>query len=270
MKSERIPSSYDIIGSREKAVAIVEIPDELKKEEKKIAKLIMERHKNVKSVLKKISERKGIFRTRKYKLLMGERNTEVTHIEHDCKFRSDPRKVYFSLREGTERFRISRMIKPSENLLVMFSGVGPYPIIIAKKQPKVKVVAIEINPKAYEYMKKNIAMNKLGDKIIPILGNVKKECKNFYGKFDRVVMPLPHKGFKFLLIAYKCLKSEGGVIHLYVIEKEENVLNKVKKIMDDFKKKIKRNVKYSLRKVLPYAPRTNKYCVDIKLQTKSR
>ncbi len=34
---KKTPSSYDIIGSREKAVAIVEIPEELKKKEREIA-----------------------------------------------------------------------------------------------------------------------------------------------------------------------------------------------------------------------------------------
>jgi tRNA (guanine37-N1)-methyltransferase len=261
-----LPSGYDIIGSREKAVAIVEIPSELKKNQKKITESILKRHKNVKSVLMKTSERRGIFRLRKFKLLMGERDTEVIHAESGCRFKLDPRKVYFSVREGTERLRISKMVKPEENVLVMFGGVGPYPIIIAKKQPKVKkIISIEINPKAYEYMKKNVSMNKFSDKIIPVIGDVKKECKNFYGEFDRAIMPLPHKGLKFLRIAYKCLKPKGGIIHLYFIEKEDNFLNKVNKIMGDFKKKIKRNLKYDIRRVLPYAPRTNKYCIDIKI-----
>lgn len=263
---KKIPSSYDVIGSREKAVAIVEIPTELRKNEKEIAESILQRHKNVKSVLMKTSERKGTFRIRGFNLLIGERDTEVVHVESGCKFKLDPRKVYFSVREGTERLRISKIVEPGENILVMFGGVGPFPIIIAKKQPQIKkIVAIEINPEAYEYMKKNIAMNRLSDKIIPILGDVKNECKNFYGEFDRVIMPLPHEGLKFLPIAYRCLKPGGGAIHLYLIGREENIMNEVKKMINDFKKKIKRNVKYYIRKVLPYAPRTNKYSVDIKI-----
>jgi len=129
---QKIPSGYDIIGSREKAVAIVEIQSELKKNQKKIAESILKRHKNVKSVLMKTSERKGIFRLRKFKLLMGERDTEVIHVESGCRFKLNPRKVYFSVREGTERLRISKMVKPEENILVMFGGVGPYPIIVFK------------------------------------------------------------------------------------------------------------------------------------------
>jgi len=257
----RIPSSYEIIGSREKAVAIVEIPEDLQKKEKEIASQILARHKNVKSVLKKVSERKGVYRKRNYKLLTGNQNTEVIHKEHYCKFKLDPKLVYFSPREGTERLRIADRVKPKETVMLMFAGIGAYAIIIAKKQSRVdKIVSVEINPFAYEYMKENIRINKLGGKILPILGDVKLKCKDWYGKCDRVIMPLPHDAWKFLDLAFKCLKSHGA-IHMYIIEKEESIEKKVKAIINKFSNKIK----YKIRKVLPYAPRTYKYCVDIKL-----
>ena len=265
MKQKKI-SSYDIIGSREKAVAIVEIPDELKNKEKEIAEEILKRHKNVKSVLKKISSRKGTFRTRKYEFLLGDKNTEVIHIEHGCKLKLDPQKVYFSSREGTERLRISGIVKPKEIVMVMFAGIGPYSIMIAKKQPKVKkIISIEINPIAVEYMKENIRLNRVGDKVIPLLGDVKEGCKEWFGKCDRVIMPLPQDAWNFFDIAYKCLKKKGGFIHLYTIEKENIVEDETKKTINTLKKKINRKIKFKIRKVLPYSPRTNKYCIDLEI-----
>ena len=256
--------SFDIIGSKEKAVAIVEIPEG--KDEVEIAEEIMRKHKNVKSVLKKASARKGTFRTRKLELIKGEKNTEVLHIESGCKFKLDPRKVYFSPREGTERLRIASTVKPHETILVMFAGVGPYPIIITKKNPSInKVIAIELNPHAYRYMIENIRINKLSEKIIPILGDVREKCRDWFNKCDRVVMPLPHEAEKFLNIGVKCLKRKG-FIHLYFIEKEEKVDEKVKELIS----RIKRKVSYKVRKVLPYAPRVNKYCLDLALNTQPR
>lgn len=255
----KIPSSYDVIGSKEKAVAIVEIPEDLQKKEKEIANEILTRHKNVKSVLKKTSERKGIHRMTEYKLLAGDQDTEVIHKEHYCKFKLDPRSVYFSTREGTERLRISNQVKSKETIMLMFAGIGAYGIIIAKKQPKVeKIISVEINPSAYEYMKENIRINKLGHKIVPVFGDVKEKCKDWYGKCDRVIMPLPHDAWKFLDIAFKCLKSNGH-IHMYMIDHEDNIQKKVKSILN------KKGIKYKIKKVLPYAPRTYKYCIDIKL-----
>lgn len=259
----KIPSSYEIIGSKEKAVVIVEIPED--SQEKEIANQILARHKNVKSILEKVSERKGIYRITEYKLLAGDPNTEVIHKEHYCSYKLDPKLVYFSSREGTERLRIANQVKPKEIVMLMFAGIGAYAIIIAKKQPKVdKIISVELNSSAYEYMKENVRLNRVTEKVIPILGNVKLKCKDWYGKCDRVIMPLPHDAQKFLDLALKCLKSHG-IIYMYIIEKEENVEKKVKTIIKKFSKKIKRKTSYKIKKILPYAPRTYKYCVDIKI-----
>ena len=263
---KKLLSSYDIIGSREKAVVVVEISDELINEKKKIAEQIMKRHKNVKSVLRKVSERKGIFRIREFELLAGSEDTEVIHKESGCMFKLDPKKVYFSPREGTERLRIAGQVKSGEFVLVMFAGVGPFGILIAKKQPNVKgVVCIEINPVAYEYMKQNILLNKVEDKVLAVLGDVREKAKEWYGKCDRVLMPLPMEAWKYMDIASKCLTQNGGTIHLYLVENEDKVEPRVKELVETLDRG--NTVTYRIRKVLPYAPHVNKYCVDIRITT---
>ncbi|MEM4367591.1 MAG: class I SAM-dependent methyltransferase family protein [Candidatus Aenigmatarchaeota archaeon] len=253
-------ASYEIIGSREKAIAIVEIEDNEKKRQKEIANEIMKKHKNVKAVLKKMSERKGVERIRSYRLLAGEKDTRVTHIEYGYKLFLDPRKVYFSPRESTERQRIASLVKEGETVMVMFAGIGPLAISIGKKQPNVKkIICVEINPNAVKFMKKNVEINKLSEKIDVILGDVKEKCKDYYGKCDRVLMPLPHKSELFLDVALKCLRN-GGWIHLYVIKGEEEI--------KEFAEKISREINaknFFIKKVLPYAPRVNKYCIDFML-----
>src|SRR3989338_9146687 len=91
-----VPSAFEIIGNKEKAVAVIEILDSTKKRKRIIAQAIMEHHKNIKSVLEKISARAGIFRTRKYRLIAGDRDTAVIHKESGCLFKLDIRKTYFS------------------------------------------------------------------------------------------------------------------------------------------------------------------------------
>jgi len=262
-KLKAIPSSYDVVGSREKAVAIIEIPDEVHENRKIIANALMKIHKNVKTVLEKISERKGIERLREYEIVVGDKNTEVVHKEYGCSFKVDPRKVYFSPREGAERMRIAEKVKAGETVLVMFCGVGPYPVVIARKQPMVKkVVGIEINPDAFNYMVENIKINKVQDKVMPILGNVKEKCKEFYGKCDRVVMPLPKGAHMFLNEAFRCLKSKG-IIHFYHWSREDDLFSEAIEILKENAKKFKREIKIlDTRKVLPYSPRTWKVCVD--------
>ena len=71
-----VPSSFDVIGNKDKAVAIIEIPDELKKKKKILAEGVMQQHKNVKTVLDKGTPRKGEFRIRNMKIISGNKNTD--------------------------------------------------------------------------------------------------------------------------------------------------------------------------------------------------
>ncbi|MEM7819369.1 MAG: class I SAM-dependent methyltransferase family protein [Candidatus Aenigmatarchaeota archaeon] len=255
-----VPSSFDIIGSKEKAVAIIDIPESLKKKYKIIAEGLMEKHKNVKSVLLKASPRKGKYRIRKYKLIAGIKNTEVVHIENGCRFLIDPRKVYFSPREGTERIRIIEKIKPNETVMVFFAGVGPFAIEIAKKTKAKKIIGIEINPKAIKYFKKNIELNKINN-VEAIFGDVKKEARKFYNSCDRVLMPLPEKAIEFLDDAVNCLKK-NGVCHFYCFSKEE----KLDEIKEKIRLLVKRKIMFiEVKKVLPYGPGVFKYRIDFKV-----
>lgn len=258
--------SFDIIGSKEKAVAIVEISEDEKDREGEIAEDIIKKHKSVKSVLKKESGREGDYRTRRYELIAGDKNTEVLHKEHGYALKLDPQKVYFSPREGTERQKIAAQVKPKEVVMVMFAGVGPFAVSIAKKQPEVeKIIATEINPDAVDYMKHNIRVNKLSHKIVPVLGDVRKACEKWYGKCNRVVMPLPLGAESFLGIAIKCLRWKG-FIHFYNWGKEPDPFSNAIDLVDKNLKKA--NKKYEIigkRVVLPYAPRKYKVCVDVKI-----
>jgi tRNA (guanine37-N1)-methyltransferase len=252
--------AYDIIGNKEKAVALLGVNV---KNPKKVAKEIMKRHKAVKSVLQKLSERKDIFRLYPCKLIAGDKNTEVIHKEYGYFLKLDPQKAYFSPRESTERQRIAEMAKPREEVLVMFSGVAPYPIAIAKKQTLVsKIYAVEINPSAHKYALENIKLNHLEKKIFPILKDVRKAKE--IGKVDRIIMPLVERAIDYLDEA-SLHSKKGTIIHLYGLSKEKNfedLEKKVKKIAEKCKTKYKIVKK---QKVLPYAPRIWKVRLDIRI-----
>lgn len=276
------PSSFDVIGNKDKAVAIIEISEDLLKKKKTsidasprrpkvvkqqcvirlVAEAVMKNHKNVKSVLLKSSPRFGTYRTRKLKLIAGSRNTEVVHAEHGLRFLVDPRKTYFSPREGTERIRICEMIKPDEVVMVFFAGIGPFAIAVAKKTKAGRVIGIEINPDAVEYFRKNAALNKTGN-IEIIEGDVKDECSRFHGMCDRVLMPLPESSMDFVKEALSCLKP-SGIIHFYCFTKEgdiSRIRDKIKSIAYEIGKEVDF---IGEQKVLPYGPRIWKYRIDFK------
>ncbi len=259
----KIPTSFDIIGNREKAVAIVGMPKELYRYRAKIAAAIMKQHKNVFTVLDKGTPRKGIFRVRDYKLLAGSTNTEVLHNESSCRLLLDPRKVYFSPREGTERLRIAAAIKNKETVMVFFAGIGPFAIIISKKADAKKVIGIEINPTAVEYFRKNIEMNKCRNMEV-VAGDVKNKSKDYANLCDRVVMPLPESSLAYLPEALSCTKK-SGMIHIYLFSAEDEVKNKKAQIRNIAKRAGKKISFMGKTNVLPYGPGIWKMRLDIKV-----
>lgn len=257
-----LKGSFDIIGNS----AIIEIPEELAHKEKDIVDALIDLHPHVTTVFKKEGERDGVYRLRDLKLIHGdERETE--HREHGYKIRLDVRKVYFSPREGTERQRITKQVKANETVMVMFAGAGPYAIAIAKHKPRVKkIYAIEINAEAYKYMVENIRINKLGHKIVPILGNVEEEAEKYYGKCDRVLMPLPKGAYEYLRIAAKCLKKSGGIIHYYFWSSRDGIEEIKEMVQEDFET-FKKKVKFQkTQKVSEYKPKILKFCFDMEVK----
>jgi tRNA (guanine37-N1)-methyltransferase len=255
-----LPSSFDIIGNREKAVAIIEIPKELDKKKILIANAIMKKHKNVKTVLGKGSPVQGVYRTRAYSFIKGSKITEVTHAENGCRFLVDPTVAYFSPRESTERMRIVEKILADDIVMVFFAGIGPFAVEIEKKAKPSKVIAIEINPMAVEYLWKNIKLNKC--KLIDVvLGDVKNSVNEWNSKCDRVIMPLPERSLEFIEDAINCLKP-GGVCHFYCFSSEDSVDEKKEKI-NEIAGQMKKKIRFiGIQKVLPYGPRIWKYRID--------
>jgi tRNA (guanine37-N1)-methyltransferase len=260
-----VKRSFDIIGSKRKAVAIIELPERLDDYELEIAEAIKRVHRNVSSVLSKESERLGEFRTRNLRLVAGDPDTEVMHRESGCYFKLDPRKVYFSPRESAERDRIAAKVVREELVLVMFSGVGPFPIRIAKRERSVKVTAVEVNPHAHNYCVENIHLNKVGSQVDPKLGDVRIVCPNLGKTFDRILMPLPKGAYKFLNVAIPLLRDEG-VIHFYHWASKEDLFSKAEKFVAEAAENFgKGSMIIERRKVSQYSPNVWKIRVDARI-----
>jgi len=260
-----VPRSYDVIGSEEKAVAIIVVPEELENKKALISEAVTKLNKSVKSVLNKVSGRKGTYRLEELELIGGEKNTEVVHKEHGYLLKLDPQKVFFSPRESTERQRIASQVKPGEDVLVMFSGISPYAVCIAKRQPEVnKVYCIEINPEAHGYAQENVRINKLAHKIILMNGDVKKIAGQLKIKFDRVVMPMAVGGEAYLDYAFKLVKN-NGMIHFYSTGKEGDLFTEAEKNVINVAMNSRKKIRIENEiKILPFGVKSYKICLDVR------
>jgi tRNA (guanine37-N1)-methyltransferase len=257
---ELIPKSQEVIGS----ILILEIPESIIKKEKEIAQAYLTFNKNVKTVVKKSKIHSGIFRTRGVKILAGKRTKETKHLESSVTLKLHIEKTYFSARLGHERLRIAKQIKKGEEILVMFSGCAPYPLILAKHSPAKSIFGIEINPDAHKFGIENIKLNKFEDKVKLINGDVRKVLPKLKKKFDRILMPLPKTSEEFLDVALSKIKK-GGIIHLYAFLNEKDIDKEALRF-----KQICKDLGHSTRilkkiKCGQHAPYTFRVCYDIKV-----
>jgi len=254
-------SSFDVVGS----IAIIEIPQELKKKEKIIAETLIDLFKPVKTVVKKSGIHYGKYRRQKLIVLAGENTKVAEYKESGVRLKIDLEKCYFSSRLGTERLRIAGQVKPNERVLIMFSGVAPYPLVIAKNaKPKI-IYGIELNPVAHKFAMENVKLNKMQDKIILFKGDVVEVVPKLKQKFDRILMPMPKTALTFLETAFKAAKK-GTIIHFYTFGKEEEFQDIRNQIKDECKKHKKKCRILRTVKAGHYAPGVYRVCVDFKLQ----
>ncbi len=251
-EAQFVPNSFDVVGD----IAIFnDFPKELRKKEKKIASKIIETHNNIYVVAKKSKKYSGRLRTPKITILAGDKRKETMHIESGCRLNLNVETCYFSTRSGSERLRIAKKVKKNESVLVLFSGVAPFPCVIAKNANPKEIYAIELSKAAQKYAEENIHLNKLAN-VKLFQGDVKKVLPKIKKKFDRIIMPLPTNAEEFLDLAKKKIKPKG-TIHLYLFANEKE--------FKDIKKEYKEEFKHvKLTKAGHYAPGTFRICLDLK------
>lgn len=256
-----LPRSQEVVGT----ILILEIPEELQKKEKMIAEAYLQANKRLETVVKKEHMHEGVYRTRKVKILAGKMSKETMHLENGVKIKLHLEKTYFSARSGGERLRIARMVKRGENVLVMFSGAGPYPLVLAKNSPAEHIWGIEINPVAHALAVENVELNDLGKKITFYDGDVREILPPIRKKFERIIMPLPKTGEEFLGLALSKIKPKG-TIHSYSFLMENEFKDyelKIKELCKAEKRKIKilRMVKCG-----QFSPNKFRVCWDLKVE----
>ena len=255
-----LTTSFDIVGD----IAIVEVPPELSGKEREIGEALLRVHKNIRTVLKKLGGMEGEFRVRRFALIAGEDRTETIYRESGLRMKLDLAKVYFSVRLAHERTRIAGLAGNGESVLVLFAGVGPFALVIAKRKPKTRVVAVEMNPDAARYLRENIALNRIRN-VEAIEGDAKKVRLPESG-FDRVVMPLPKSAHEFLDVAFRAVK-DGGTVHLYSIsEGKDPFADPLRKAREEAEKAGVGIEPRSMRIARPYSPSKVQVAIDLKVK----
>lgn len=259
-------AGYDILGN----IAIFKFERGTKAEEKKkIAIQFLEEHRAVTSVLEKTEKFHGRLRTLTTKFVAGEKTKEALYKENGCLFRLNIDSCYFSPRLASDRLEVAGKVKKNESVLVMFGGVAPYAIVIAKIARPKRVVSVELGRECSKYALDNAKRNKVNVEVVQ--GDVRRvigKGRKVEGKFDRIMMARPNLNDDFLDVAFRVIKK-GGLIHYHGFYDEEEVEGKNNVLKELFEKRAKeagRKIKMiGIKKAGDIGVRKFRYRADFKV-----
>ncbi|WP_328591204.1 class I SAM-dependent methyltransferase [Methanolobus halotolerans] len=233
-------------------------------EPERVADAIMKVKKNVRTVLAALGPVEGEFRTRRFRTIAGEDRTSTVHTEYGCRYYTDMERAYFTPRLATERSRILAQVSEGQTVVDMFAGVGPYSIMIAKKSPDIRVIAIDKNPDAVDFLRRNIELNSISN-VEAIEGDANQEAVRFASTADHVIMNLPHNAHEFLDAAIK-LCAPGAIIHYYDITPGDDLFDSSLNLIRKSASRAGRTIQLTgSRVVRSYAPRQFNVCIEVKV-----
>lgn len=254
---ELLPRSYQIIGK----ILLIKLKPELLKQKKLIGKEILKLLPYVHSIALQ-KEIKGAVRKPKIEIIAGCKRTQTLHKEHGCKFLIDINKIMWSKGNKEEKKRLFKQVKHGEVVVDMFSGLGYFSIILAKKARK--IYAIDINPEAIKYLGKNVWLNKCENKIEILKGECRKFAPLLKNRADRIIMGYIYETEKFLPAALKIAKNKS-IIHFHRTVKIDEI-EKLKQEIVKIARKSNCKIKFLLcKKVKSYAPNIWHVVLDLKV-----
>jgi tRNA (guanine37-N1)-methyltransferase len=259
-----VPQAFDIIGD----IVIIDIPPQLKPYQNTIGEAILLTQKNIVTVLAKASDISGTFRVRDYEYLAGEHKTHTIHREFGCEYHVDIAKAYFSPRLSHEHERVAVQVQDDEVVVDLFAGVGPFSVLIGKRNPTARVYAVDLNPDAVELLKVNVRVNKVFDHIFPMLGDAREiAATKLKDTSDRVIMNLPETAIDYIDAACDAIKPEGGVAHFYGFVRSPDTIKNLKQRFSELVGKNGRRVESYLyaKSIRETAPFESQVVLDAKI-----
>ncbi|MBU0953504.1 MAG: class I SAM-dependent methyltransferase family protein [Nanoarchaeota archaeon] len=206
---EHLPNTYQQLGS----ICIFSLPAAVKSYKQAIGDAVLKVYPRFTTVCVQRGPISGELRQPTIERIAGN-GTETVHKEHGILFHLDVTKVMFSKGNLAERKLLIPLVQPNEVVIDMFAGIGYFSLGIAKQVP-VTLFAIEKNPDAVFYLKKNIVANKITNVTV-----VEGDCRtvSIPQKADRILMGYFPNTAQFLPTAFRMAK-DTATIHYHDVGK---------------------------------------------------
>ncbi|WP_406657277.1 class I SAM-dependent methyltransferase family protein [Methanolobus sp. ZRKC2] len=243
---ELIPSGWQVLGD----IIVVSIDDRIEDRKHLIAEKLLEMYPSCRTVVRDLGIQ-GQFRKPRRELLAGS-STETIHKENKCLFKLDVTKVMFSKGNLYEK-KLMSTVGSDEIIVDMFAGIGYFSIPIAVHAKPRKILAIEINPESFFYLRENVSLNH-AESIVEARNG---DCANFTPEniADRVIMGYVGTTHHYLEYGIRAIKKEGGMLHYHETTPESLVFERpVSRIREVASREGRKVEIRECRKVKKYSP----------------
>lgn len=209
-------------------------------------------------------------RSSQVKLIVGD-SGEVEFVDFGVKFWLDVTKVMFSSGNVTERHRIGSIDMTGEVVVDAFSGIGYYTLPMLVRSNAKHVYACELNPNSIDALTKGADLNAVSDRLTIIEGDNQITLKSLSRMADRVHLGILPSSENTWQLAIDCLKQSGGIIHIHMNVRE----NEISSFVDYCLKQLKQyavNREFNvvelihLEKVKWYAPHIRHIVIDVSVK----
>ena len=208
-------------------------------------------------------DRKGVsgeFRRPSMEIIYGT-ETESVRLENGILYDFDVTKVMFASGNVDERERMKMLDCTGETVVDMFAGIGYFTLPIAKFANPDRIIACEKNPDSYEFLVKNIELNDVGDKVMPVLGD-NRDLRIEKASVDRILMGYVQRTQDFIPKALEMIRP-GGMIHYHDTFYINEYKDRIKEIFDSHRPDGYRIE--GIREVKSFAPSVSHYVADIRI-----
>jgi tRNA wybutosine-synthesizing protein 2 len=203
-----MPPGYQRLGR----VLLLRLPGTLRPHFAEIGRAWQE-ELGVETVLTVTGPVEGELRTPNVERIAGQ-ITETEVMEHGIRWRFDAGRIMFAAGNRTERVRAGRLVRPGETVIDLFAGIGYFTIPAARVGRAARVVAVEKNPTAAEYLAINVRRNQVEERVETLVGD-NREVSLPVHVADRVFLGYLPSAVPWVEVALPTLRRDGGWLHVH-------------------------------------------------------
>jgi tRNA (guanine37-N1)-methyltransferase len=218
-----VPSSFETIGH----IAHLNLLDPQLPFKNLIGQAILLKNPVIKTVVTKVGSIHSVYRSMDLEVLAGEPNFETEIRQSGLRFQLDFSKVYWNSRLEFEHDSLVGTFAEGSIVADAMCGIGPFAIRAALRK-KCRVLANDLNPDSYQWLVRNIGLNKVSDNVQPFNLDAREFIAKVFseGGCDYLIMNLPAIAVEFLdVIGASAVKyretARLPVVHFHAFDSRE-------------------------------------------------